>query len=92
MVKKSNKEIKTKLKRKPHFYVVEVFKFPNSNSIKITLESQIKVLAVCQGSFYMFHLLISPRVIVHNEYHDVLFCYRCFQLNDHVANACPKGN
>ena len=40
----------------------------------------------------MFHLLISPRVIVKGEYHDVWMCYRCFQLDDHVAIACVKGN
>ena len=40
----------------------------------------------------MFHLFTSTRVIVQDEYHDVLICYKCFQLDDHVANACPKGN
>ena len=36
------------------FNVVGVSKFPNSNSIKITLESRSKVLTVCQGGFYIF--------------------------------------
>ena len=72
IAERSNEEIKKKLKRKNLFNAVEAFKFPKSNSIKITLELQTKVLAACQGGLYMFHLFISLRVIVQDEYHDVL--------------------
>ena len=62
IVEKSNEEIKTEIEKKNSFNVVEVFKFPNSNSIKVTLESQTKIRAVCQGGLYMFNFFIPPRV------------------------------
>ena len=66
LVEKSNEEIENEIVKENSFNVVEVFKFPNSNSIRITLEAQTEVLAVCQRGFYVSPVCLSE-IYVQNE-------------------------
>ena len=52
---KVNEEIKNELEKGNYVIAVQFFKFPNSNSIKITLESHNIVLSVVQRLFYLFN-------------------------------------
>ena len=91
VMEKTSEEIKRELEKENSLNIVEVYKLQKSNSIKITLESQAKVLTVCQSGLYLYQLYVSPKFIVQDDYKNVLICYRCYKVDDHAAASCPEN-
>jgi len=60
--------------------------------IKITFKSQESTARCLRDGLRMFNLFISPKDIEEEEFFDVLMCYRCFALDNHATNLCPKDN
>jgi hypothetical protein len=70
--------------------VVDVFKFPNSNIIKVICNNQESADICLRMGVKMFHLFVSPRDIHREEYFEVKTCYKCYSLDSHLAHQCTE--
>ena len=84
-------EIKHEIKAKnPEFDALEVIKFPNSTIIKITFASCLMAEKCLRSGLKLFMFHLPPHYITKDEHLEIVMCYRCYSLNDHVARDCPK--
>lgn len=72
--------------------VVDLFKFPNSNIIKITCRNQEMANKCVDTGLKMFHFFVSPTDVALEEYFDVRLCYKCYALDSHLTHQCPEQN
>ena len=70
--------------------VAEVFKFPNSKTVKVTFTEQSMVDKALDGGLLMFNLSITSCDIARERFIDIPICYRCYKWNDHKASECSK--
>ena len=70
--------------------VTEIFKIPNSSILKVTLKSSAMVDIVMKEGFMMFNMHISPHVINREDYIELINCFNCFEINDHLKSECRK--
>ena len=70
--------------------VQEVYKFPNSNTIKITFLDSDMAKKATEVGLLMFRMSIPPFQIHQEEYFELLTCYRGYAVEDHVTKLCPK--
>ena len=52
-------------------------KFPNGKTCKIVLENVGMTRTVLEAGLIIFNLFVPPKYLEIEEYHDVLYCYRC---------------
>lgn len=70
--------------------VSEVVKMKNyTHLIKLRLEETSMVERAQRQGILAFNMAISPSQIETEEYVNVLTCYKCYQLEDHVTKDCP---
>ena len=70
--------------------ITEIYKFPNSPTIKITF-SQTNLAQKCIGSgMKAFGISITPHMIKQETYIPVKCCMRCYTLEHHFTSECPK--
>lgn len=68
-----------------------VYKFPNSSTIKITF-TQTKFAKKCiETGLKAFYISIPGHEIKLETYIPVKCCMRCYSLEDHFTNECPKN-
>jgi len=72
--------------------IADIYKFPNSRTVKITLNSQQAAETVFHGGLLAFNLVVPPRNISQDKYIELLVCYRCYKLDDHVSSQCDKAS
>ena len=70
--------------------VQEVYKFRNSNTIKITFLDSDMAEKATEFGLLMFRMSIPPFQIHQEEYFELLTCYRCYAVEDHATKLCPK--
>ncbi len=70
--------------------ITDVYKFPNSPTIKITF-TQTNLAQKCIGSgLKAFGISIPPHMIKQETYIPVKCCMRCYTLEHHFTSECPK--
>ncbi len=71
--------------------IEQVFKFPNSQTLKITF-TQAQLARKCiEDGFLAYNLKMSPYDIRQETFIPVQCCMRCFQLEDHNTRECRKS-
>lgn len=70
--------------------VVDVFKFPNSNTLKIQFSSCVGARRCVSDGLSMFFLHISGGQMVIDEYIHIPICYKCYSLDDHQTSDCTR--
>ena len=67
-----------------------VYKFPNSNTIKLTF-SQTQLAKKCtEAGLRAFGISIPPHEIRQETYIPIKTCMRCYKLEDHNTRDCSK--
>ncbi len=68
-----------------------VYKFPNSPTIKLTF-TQTKLAKKCtETGLKAFSISIPPHELKLETYIPIKCCIRCYTLEDHFTSECPKG-
>ena len=70
--------------------VKEVFKFTDCKTIKLVFSNTDMVCKSCESGLNIFYLHIPPSEVERVEYVDLLTCYRCYSVNEHLARNCLK--
>lgn len=70
---------------------VDVFKFPNSKSIKITLATLEMVRKVFESGLKLFYLSVSKHSIIADTFIALKMCYKCYEIDTHNTSSCDKG-
>ena len=84
-------EIKNELNRcNQSFNITNVIKFPNAKIIKITFINSEMAAKSSESGIKMFMLYISCSNIFRDEYVEVKTCFKCYELDSHIASECPK--
>ena len=71
---------------------VEVYKFPNSNIVKITFTKYEMAEKCLKDGIKMFLLFLPPSNVYRDEFVEVKTCYKCYKLNDHLTYECPEDS
>ena len=89
----SNEEILKEINDKnSSISAVEVFKFPKSQSMKLSLRTSQMATSIIDNGLYMFYLSIPKYDIKKDIYVRLINCYNCYAIHDHHTNECPQGN
>jgi len=69
--------------------VLSVIKL-NKKSIKIEFQDESTCKRVVTSGIFMFHLSIPVSCITQDIHIDVVMCYSCYKLDDHIGKDCPN--
>ena len=70
--------------------LVDVYKFPKSPTLKLTL-SQTRLAQKCtEVGLKAFNISIPPHEKKQETYIPIKCCMRCYLLEDHYTNECPN--
>ena len=71
--------------------IQEIFKFPRSPIIKITLKQTLAATKSKEQGLLMFSMRIPPHQMKNEEYVPIQTCMKCYEIDSHFTNQCPKG-
>ncbi len=70
--------------------VAEIYKFPNSLTIKITFTTTALAQKCLEAGIKAFGISIPATMIKHETYIPIKSCMRCYTLEEHHTNECPR--
>ena len=71
--------------------ITDVYKFPRSNTIKITFQSSAMATKARENGLLMFSSLsVTPEQIREEIYIPIVSCDRCYAIESHTTNMCPN--
>lgn len=70
--------------------VAEVYRFPNSRTLKVTFTQTQTAIKATNSGLVLFNVSITPAQVKQEEYIPIMTCTRCYQVEDHTTNNCPK--
>lgn len=70
--------------------IESIYKFPRSNTIKLTFSQTSTAKKCTEKGLLAFHLSIPPSDIKQEEYIHITCCTKCYQLDDHQTRNCTK--
>lgn len=83
-------DIKHEVERgQPWAKVKEVYKFPRSNTIKITFLTSEMAGKACETGLLMFHMAITTSQIKEETYTPLVTCNKCYAVESHETKQCP---
>lgn len=68
----------------------QIYKFPNSNTLKVTFQETTKAQKAQEYGLKMFDMRISPHSIEQDTFLNLVTCMKCYQVEDHTTRNCPK--
>ncbi|MPC38830.1 hypothetical protein E2C01_032346 [Portunus trituberculatus] len=68
-----------------------VFKFPNSKTIKSTFDQAALALKASDQGLRLFHMSIPKHKIQQEKFYEIQTCFRCYVIEDHYTNKCPQN-
>ena len=68
----------------------DVFRIPNSSILKITLKTSAMADIVLNEGFSMFFIHISPYMLHREDYIELINCFNCYAIDEHLKKDCPK--
>lgn len=87
----SPQEIKAELEGQNEWLSIqEVYKFPKTNTIKITCASSAIAKKATEAGILMFCLSIPPSQLRVEDYVPLLACDRCHKVEQHATSQCPE--
>ena len=69
----------------------DAYRFTNSRTLKMQCANQDMAARAMETGILAFNLSIPPSDIVQDRFIKITTCYKCYALNDHLAQDCPKG-
>lgn len=70
--------------------IAEVFRFPNSPTVKVTFSNSTKAKQATEKGFLMCSMSVSPHQVKQEIYINITTCMRCYTMDDHFTNHCSK--
>ena len=70
----------------------EVFKFPNSRSIKLVFTHSALVEMCLSRGLNMFFMHVPGSHIKKETHAELIKCFRCFAIEDHLSFSCTKDS
>ncbi|KAG0711334.1 RNA-directed DNA polymerase from mobile element jockey [Chionoecetes opilio] len=70
--------------------IQEVFKFPRSNTLKITFEASSMASKAAESGIRVFSMSIPPGQIRVETYTPLIACDRCHAIETHITSLCDK--
>lgn len=70
--------------------ILQVQKFPAHNIMKITFDETIKANKATERGLLAFSMRLPSYDIKVDTFHSITTCYRCYRMEDHPTNNCPK--
>ena len=70
--------------------VSAVHKFPSGKTFKIECKTTEMASLCLKNGFYTFNLSVSPAKLALEESHQVVYCCKCYELNEHMSKNCRK--
>ena len=88
----SEDEIKEELIAQNHWLddIDSVYKFPKSNTIKITFTQTALARKSIESGLLAFSLSIAQHQIRQETFIPIKCCFKCYQLEDHLTKNCNK--
>ena len=74
----------------PWLKICSLFKFQSGKTFKMECETQQMARLCTERGFFILNLSIPPRMLSIDEYIKVDFCYKCYSINEHFVQDCPK--
>ena len=74
----------------PWLKISSLFKFQSGKTFKMECETQQMARLCIERGFFILNLSIPPRMLSIDEYIKVDFCYKCYSINEHFVQDCPK--
>ncbi len=68
-----------------------VYKFPNSNTIKVTFTQSTLAKRCTEVGLKVFGISIQTFEIKLETYIHIQCCMKCYELETHITRDCPKG-
>ena len=68
--------------------IQDVFKFPNTKTLKITCASHQMQQRLCNNNVLLFRLSIP---VSEEIYVNIKVCLKCYAMDSHETNNCPQG-
>ena len=90
LVQRSDSEIIEEIESRNTVTVTDFFKFPNSNTIKITFETKEMADKIVNTGLRLFYFSIPTYDIARQTHTPINFCYKCYAIESHNANTCNK--
>lgn len=83
-------EIRKEVERvQPWAKAQEVYKFPRSNTLKITFQTTEMAKKARDNGILLFAMSVPPTQIREEVYTPILSCNRCYAVEEHETNQCP---
>lgn len=70
--------------------ITQIYKFPNSNTLKITFQETAKAQKALELGIKMFLMRISPHTMQQDTFLNLMTCMKCYMVEDHSTRNCPK--
>ena len=67
-----------------------LYKFPKSNTIKITFHQINTAKNAQEKGILLFSMSVPPTQIKEETYTPITTCMRCYEMESHYTNQCPK--
>ena len=68
----------------------QMYKFPNSRTLKITFNRTSITKKALDMGLLLFSMRIPSYQMRQETFINILTCYKCYALEDHTTNNCPK--
>lgn len=89
----SEDEIQTEIEDKNTWttnQIDTIFKFPNSHTLKITFKQTAMAKKAQNDGIRAFQMSIPHHKIKQEIFYSINTCFRCYLMEDHNTNQCPK--
>ncbi len=70
--------------------IENIYKFPNSPTLKITFSNALLAKRCKEKGLLAFNLSVPPTDIKQETFIPIKCCLKCYSLEDHYTNECPK--
>ena len=91
---RTKEEIKEEIEKENNWTrgkIQDIFKFPNNPILKITFKQTLPATKSKEQGLLMFSMRIPPHQMKSEEYVPVQTCMKCYEIESHFTNQCPKG-
>ena len=69
--------------------VETLFKFPRSNTIKVTFQQTKTAIKTLDTGLVMFNHRITPHQMEQERYVPINNCMKCYAMEEHITSKCP---
>lgn len=70
--------------------ISQIYKFPNSNTLKITFNESAKAIKAQEHGIKLFSMRIPQYNIEQDTYHNLVTCMKCYEIETHTTRNCPQ--